>query len=73
MNIIWNMGIRANSEVRADFEKWLDEQKNICMQQAIAAHNMETLSLAKGKLQAFDLIQQMLNKPEIEESHGGAS
>ncbi len=70
MNIIWNMGIRANAEVRADFETWLAEQRNNCMQQALAAHNMETLSVAKGKVQAFDLIQQMLNKPEIEESHG---
>ncbi len=70
MKIIWNMGIRANAETRADFEQWLNEQKNICMQQALAAHNMEVLSTAKGKFQAFDLIQQMLNKPEIEENHG---
>ncbi len=70
MKIIWNMGIRANAEVKADFEQWLNEQRNICMQHALAAPNMETLSIAKGRAQAFDLIQQLLNKPEIEESHG---
>lgn len=70
MNIIWNMAIRANQEAWADLESWLGNQRNICMQQALGAKDMEELSVAKGKVQAFDLIQQMLNKPEIEESHG---
>lgn len=67
MLMLWVAKIRDDSGLRMDFENWIAEQRTACLHQALAAHNMETLSMLKGRVQTFDLILQMLNKPEIED------